>query len=317
MKIAPTIDDHSLAWTAESATADHIVSLSNKALDEIFQFVEEASLEYDQFNCAEVGFRKKSLEMRITHQELRTIEHNHLSTKPGYVLVEGPDPDTLSLLQLKLALAAISNQLGELLPQDATGQMVKEVKDRGTNYEDSKRSRYSDTRLGGNYHTDGAEIPERIRYFPFYCVRQAKSGGATQVVNAYAIHNRLLRDNPRCLKILYQPFRWDRRGDLGPIGEASFQKPIFLLENGKLSCDYLRQYIEDGYRVENEAVPDDVIQALDAMDEHLYDPQLIVSLPMTPGQIYISNNSFTLHGRTEYEDHPNAPRLFLRSWVKE
>ena len=52
------------------------------------------------------------------------------------------------------------------------------------------------------------------------------------------------------------------------------------------------------------------------MDRCIYDDTLCLDAPLRAGQIYVANNFFTIHGRTDFEDDPKKPRLFLRTWVE-
>lgn len=314
------VSDTTLAWEAHHwRSQDCVVGLSPAALDEMRGFLASVGQQYDERSCSHGDFRKMALALPTLHREMAHIEGRFLRGGPGFAVIEALHPKEFSVPQLKLALACLSCHLGTLVTQNAAGEMIKEVRNRSVSRGPGATS-YSDTRRGGNYHTDGVEIPTLIRYFPFYCVRQAAEGGATKLVNAYTIHNKLLANDFSSLKRLYEPFHWDRRYTLGPDGEPSLQKPVFKYEDQGLRCDYLRTFIEAGYRVAGLPVTEDVTKALDAMDRYLYDDRLAVDLALKPGQLVVSNNGFTLHGRSEFRDassDPERQRLFLRSWVAE
>jgi len=49
------------------------------------------------------------------------------------------------------------------------------------------------------------------------CLRTAKTGGESQMMSAYSLHNRLIERNPDLLEILYQRFHFDRPGVQGGL----------------------------------------------------------------------------------------------------
>ena len=159
-------------------------------------------------------------------------------------------------------LQTFSCQLGPLVAQNGKGDMVKEVRDRGLSYGENKSSRYSDTRFGGNYHTDGAEVPTPIRYFPFYCLSPAAKGGITRVVSAYSVHNRLLAEDPDNLDVKYDP------SYTGPAQEAFETRKVNCLSYTHLFVGMARELGVEAYflsvrELERYAKDGDLILACD------------------------------------------------------
>ena len=187
-------------------------------------------------------------------------------------------------------------------------------------FDSDSTSRYSDSKYGGGYHTDGAEIPPPLPDFlTLMCIRQAEKGGIFKIISAYAVHNALLKKDPESLGRLHNNFHWDRRGDLGPNGEETFEKPIFSYQNKTLTCEYLRRYIDDGYKKAGVVQTEEDVAALDSIDSVLYDDSIAYNILMKPGQLVISANYYTLHGRTSFEDFDDqdSKRLMLRTWIKD
>ena len=94
--------------------------------------------------------------------------------------------------------------------------------------------------------------------------------------------------------------------------------PIFSFHDGKLSCRYLRQYIELGY--EQMGIPLSPIEkeALDLFDEIMMSPDMRIDMMMEPGDIQFANNYTVLHSRTSFEDYDDLDlrRKKLRLWLK-
>jgi len=312
------VEDKNLAWDSETIKEfDIVLTLSDGAKNELHS-VYKSSEAYNQ-EISAYDFKLDEL-----RKELEEIRANYLEEGPGFFILDDFWSEEYSIDQGKNGLLVASQLFGTPLQQNATGLLVKELKDRDVSYDGDGKSRYSDNRHGGNYHTDGAEIPPPIpEYLPLLSIRQSKEGGSFIVVSSYAVHNKLLETNPGTLAKLYGNFLWDRRGDLGPNGEATFEKPIFSFNGGKLECAYLRRYIEDGYLTEGIEMGVEEKGTLDALDEVVYDPSLEFRVKMDPGQLLVSINSRTLHGREPFEDYrrpdgsidPERQRLKLRTWV--
>jgi len=292
------IQDKKLAWDRTLRWDDAVIEFSK---DKLMLFDE----------VIESKRRSETLE-----NEILNLKKNFLDNGPGFVIIEGLNKYIGNETELEKVLLYISNILGKAIPQNKQGELVKRVFDRGTKIE--QKGRYSESRYGGDLHTDGAEIPYPVpKYLPLLCVRQAKSGGLFQIVSAYSMHNKLLKEDKTVLKRLYEDFYWDRRGDLGPNGEETFLKPVFSYKNNELCCSYLRTYINEGHRKEKKNLNELDISALNSMDKLLEDSSLVTNYLMKPGQLMISNNHFTLHGRTTFEDYAedDKKRLLLRTWV--
>lgn len=214
-------------------------------------------------------------------------------------------------------LLALSQRLGELLPQDAEGTLVRRVRDRGTRIGEGRTARYSDSRFGGSLHTDGAERPQPVpELFALLCVRQAVTGGSLVLVHVDDIVESLPAE---ALRVLQQPFHFDRRGDQGPGEAPTTSKPVLARTNGRWTISYLREYVEAGHR--HDGVPPLVStqrKALDLLDARTMEPDLQTVIRMEPGELAVFDNRTVLHGRTTFEDtgSPDEARLLLRTWIR-
>ena len=318
---------------AQTVTNLPTVQFSHDALEELYTV-------YAKFNKYNPDIQSESFDLNVLSNEIRTLRKNYLEKDIGFVLVENFWNTKYSTEQAKNGLLVLSQLLGKVIQQNASGLLVKEVKDIKKSFKDDSTSRYSESKYGGDYHTDGAEIPPPLPDFlTLVCLRQAEKGGEFKIINANSIHNALLEKHPESIRRLHDNFIWDRRGDLGPNGEETFEKPIFnysnlahtltlgtdyyVDQNNALTCEYLRRYIDDGYKKAGVIQTKEDIAALDAMDSVLYDDSLAITILMKPGQLLISTNSHTLHGRTKFKDYttkdglpdPEKQRILLRTWI--
>lgn len=94
--------------------------------------------------------------------------------------------------------------------------------------------------------------------------------------------------------------------------------PIFSFFNNKLSCRYLRQYLELGHDLRGVPLSQVEKEALDIFDSVIQDPRLRLDMMLEPGDIQFANNYAVMHSRTEFEDFPELERRrrLLRLWVK-
>jgi hypothetical protein len=333
---------------------DITVSLSEQSINILQNFVENNYTLFNEINFGEEEFRNKALSLDIIKSEIKDLMSNYLNNGSGILLINKILPKSYTDInnmksedifingkdicswkghknKIKTALAVISHHLGHLQFQgeedDDEGErlvIVKEIKDRGMSYGQCSRAHYSDTNQGGDYHTDGAERPFPIpKYLSLLCIRQASSGGETIIKSIYPAHNRLLKNKPKQLQRLYENFFWDRRGSQNKNEPGTFEKPIFFQSsNESLIFSYLRKYIESGHSIRKISLKTKDISALDALDKEISDEDSYLSIKLKPGNLFISNNYFTIHGRpksgfTDSKHNHLKKRLMIRTWVSD
>ena len=100
--------------------------------------------------------------------------------------------------------------------------------------------------------------------------------------------------------------------------DDSSRAPIFSYHKNKLSCRYLRQYIELGHEIQNQPLSRVEIEAMDAFDEIIHDPKVRLDMMLEPGDMLLANNYAVMHSRTGFEDFeaPEKRRKLIRLWVK-
>jgi hypothetical protein len=211
----------------------------------------------------------------------------------------------------------IAALLGEVLPQNREGELVREVRDRGTGVAEGMRARYSDSRSGGHMHTDGVEAPlPAPDYFTLFCVRQSDAGGSLRLTHIRDVLA-ALAGRPDVLDVLRAPFHFDRRGDQLAGAGPTVAKPVLFTQRGRPAIAYFRSYIERGH--EHPGIPPlspAQVAALDGLDETVYSADHIREDKLSAGELAVFDNLSLLHGRTEFRDTPGCPRLLLRTWVR-
>lgn len=213
---------------------------------------------------------------------------------------------------------AVAGPLGKMLPQERDGSVLRHVRDRGLDIGSDPTARYSDTRFGGDFHTDGAECDEPLPdVFGLTCVRQSPRGGEFHIVKAAAVYERL-RVAGFSANELTSSMCFDRRRGPASVGEPPFaRKPLFRVVHGHVSATYLRTYIQSGHA--NPGAPELTQRQLDMlsiMSNVLADKALHLTLKLTPGDTLLLCNRCNLHGRSTYPAAGNKRgRLLVRTWI--
>ena len=233
----------------------------------------------------------------------------------GLAIVDGipvEDPDLAAGYA-----TAVSSAFGRLLPQDGAGALVREVKYRGVKLGEGATGRYSDSREGGQFHTDGPHRPDTAPdWFALLCIRQAKVGGGLILVPTEQIIRGL---DPDSLAVLQEPFLFDQREDgVPPVPRAV----LVPQTDSRWHVNYLREYIELGHRHPlGTPLTERQIRALDRFDQEVASAVAApdrIEVKLAPGQLALIDNRRLLHGRTTFGDDPqDRDRLMLRTWIRE
>ncbi|MGP0067541.1 MAG: TauD/TfdA family dioxygenase [Isosphaeraceae bacterium] len=234
----------------------------------------------------------------------------------GFAIVEGPANPELRP-EAKLALYWIVGQvLGEPVAQNVQGITLYDVRDTGQSV--SQGARFSVTNAESTFHTDASFEDGVVDYVGLLCLNAAKSGGLSQLVSGYTVAAELARTDPDAFEILTQPFHVDRRGGVRPGESPTARRPVLARKPDDLLYRYLRTWIEVGHEKAGEPLTTDQIAALDALDRTMNRADLRAEFMLRPGDMFFSNNRWTLHNRTAFEDHPELERRrhYVRLWLE-
>lgn len=98
-----------------------------------------------------------------------------------------------------------------------------------------------------------------------------------------------------------------------------FDMPVYHWHEGRLTCIYVRQYIESAQQLFPEAMrlSADQVAAMDLMDELVNDPAIHLSMAFLPGDMQFLHNHQILHSRNDFENwpEPERHRHLLRLWL--
>lgn len=223
----------------------------------------------------------------------------------GFVVLERV-PEHYSVEQANAFYWGIGQLLGQPIAQNIEGTMLYSVHNTGQDI--AEGARFSVTNAESSFHTDGAfwdEIPDLIGLL---CLATAKSGGESQLISSYAVHNELLENHPDALGALYQDFYFDRRGGFLQGESPVARHPIFHWNDAELTMRYLNYYIHVAHEKVNEPLTEEQENALVAIETLLERPEMRIEFSLQPGQMLFTNNHWILHNRTAFVDHKDFER---------
>lgn len=230
----------------------------------------------------------------------------------GFVLLRGFEVERYPREAQAIAFMGLGSHLGVPRSQNAKGHLLGHVKDLGLDVTDPN-VRYYQTHRKLEYHTDSCDIVGLL------CLQTAKSGGESFIVSSMTLYNEIGRRRPDLLPALFQPYPTDRRGEVPEGRQPWFDMPIFHWHAGRLSCIYVRQYIDSAQRNFPQAarLTPQQVEAMDLLDALSNDPDIHLSMAFQPGDLQFLHNHVVLHSRNDFENWPEPARHrhLLRLWL--
>ena len=230
----------------------------------------------------------------------------------GFVLLRGLPVESWTREEQAAAYLGLGAWLGRARSQNAKGHLLGHVKDLGLDIRQAN-VRYYQTRRRLEYHTDSVDIVGLL------CLKTAKSGGESFIASSMTVYNEVLQRRPDLLPALFEPFPTDRRGEVPEGMQPWFDIPIFNWHAGRLSCIYVRQYIESAqanFPAARRLTPAQ-IEGMDLIDGLCNDPEIHLGMDFRPGDIQLLHNHQILHSRGDFENwpEPERHRHLLRLWL--
>ena len=230
----------------------------------------------------------------------------------GFAMLRGFPVERYSREEQAIAYLGIGSWFGSARSQNAKGHLLGHVKDLGLDITDP-RVRYYQTRRKLEYHTDSVDIVGLL------CLKTARAGGESFLASSMTVYNEVRARRPDLLPALFLPFPTDRRGEVPEGMKPWFDMPVYHWHEGRLTCIYVRQYIESAQQLFPEAMrlSADQVAAMDLMDELVNDPAIHLSMAFLPGDMQFLHNHQILHSRNDFENwpEPERHRHLLRLWL--
>lgn len=230
---------------------------------------------------------------------------DELENGRGFLVLRGLPVERYSEEDIRIIYYGIGLHMGVPVRQNPKGDLLGVVMNVGdvTN----KTTRVYETNLYLPYHSDPSDVVGLL------CLRKAKHGGLSSLVSVATIYNEILQNHPEYLGLYYRTWYFSHLCE-----DLPSLSPIFSHHQGKLSCRYLRQFIELGHEIRQLPLSQVEIEALDLFDEIMHREDFRLSMMLEPGDLQFANNYAVLHSRNGFEDHGvhELNRKMLRLWVK-
>lgn len=230
---------------------------------------------------------------------------DELENGKGFQVLRGLDVTRYNAADLHTIYYGLGLHLGTPVCQNPRGDLLGLVAHTGDVAD--KNTRVYETNLYLPYHCDPSDVVGLL------CVRKAKSGGVSSLISVAAMYNEILAHHPEYLGLYYRLWYFSHLCE--PMPSLS---PIFSMHEGKLSCRYLRQYIELGHEIRELPLSRVEIEALDIFDALMTREDLRLDMMLEPGDMQFANNYAVLHSRTAFVDDedPAQRRELQRLWLK-
>lgn len=243
---------------------------------------------------------------------LTALRDDTLLDGRGFAMLRGLPVERWSMEESAIAYLGLGSHVGAPVSQNAKGHMLGHVKDLGRTIDDPTARIYQTTHKQ-TFHTDSVDIVALL------CLKTARSGGFSRIVSSIHLYNEMFRRRPDLAAELFQPFYFDRRGEVPPGKKPYYVTPIFHWHEGRLSVFYgNRYYIQSAQRFpEVPRLGPLQSEALDLFDALANDPANHLDIEFRPGDVQLVHNHVILHDRTDYEDwpEPERKRHLLRLWL--
>ena len=237
----------------------------------------------------------------------RTLQahSDELENGRGFVVLRGLPVHRYTEEEINILYYGIGLHMGVPVRQNPRGDLLGLVMNVGDVTQ--KTTRVYETNLYLPYHSDPSDVVGLL------CVRKARQGGLSSLVSVAAIYNEILDKHPEYLGLYYRMWYFAHLCE-----DLPGLSPIFSHHQGKLSCRYLRQYIELGHEIRHLPISRVETEALDLFDEIMHREDFRLSMMLEPGDLQFANNYAVLHSRNEFEDHGahELNRKMLRLWLK-
>ncbi|MGE4242449.1 TauD/TfdA family dioxygenase [Ramlibacter sp.] len=294
------------AWKADEMRrdTDWVLPLDDGERTELREAVARVRSRFAGIEFGKADFPLKRMAERMAHVR-REVEEGR-----GVVLMRGLPVDEWDTTSVDQAYWGLGLHLGTALAQTPRGDLLVRVEDIA---DKNPLARGYRTTEFLPFHNDQGDVVGLL------CVRASKSGGASCIASAAAMHDEILRTRPDLLEVLYGEWFYDVRGEEPPGRKPYYMEPRFSQVNGRLFTQHGRRYVESAQRFpEVPRLTPQQVEAMDLMDALCKSEEFRLDMDFRPGDIQFLNNRVVLHSRTDFVDHddPARKRLLLRLWLR-
>jgi len=258
--------------------------------------------------------KKKSQKIFLNKKKtillINEIKEKLLKKNYNYLLIKNL---LISNKNIKDDLVSLSNLFGKIAPQNAKKEKLLNITPGKNRKTLDKLARYHQTNKGGSFHSDGPQLNKNPSILFMGCQKNTRKGRETVLVDIDKIFKYLKKNKKKTYFELMNKFLFERRGFKK---NSILKKPIFEKTKNYINFRYLREYIEQGYRIKKLKISADKIDALNILDNQMSKNKNQKIEKLNEGDVIIINNHRTAHGRKTFKIDENEPRSIFRTWIK-
>ena len=236
----------------------------------------------------------------------------------GVTVLKGIAVDGLSGEDASIVAYAIGNHLGRIMRQGiATDRRIFTVTNTGA--ETTDPIRIGATAKRSAMHSDNGCLERRAAdYLGLLCAENAAAGGESTLVSGQTLYRAILAERPDLLPHFHRVWHFlPPRLHTWPQGPETIAKPIFDTEDGELHVHYARVMIEPGQERAGAPLSDAEREAFDWFDALLERDDIVWTYTLEPGDLLLTHNLATLHGRLAFSDDGTRRRVLKRIWMRQ
>lgn len=241
-----------------------------------------------------------------------------LDTGSGVTVLKGLAVDGLSGEDASIVAYAIGNHLGRIMRQGiASDRRIFTVTNTGA--ETTDPIRIGATAKRSAMHSDNGCLERRAAdYLGLLCAENAAAGGESTLVSGQTLYRTILAERPDLLPHFHRAWHFlPPRLHTWPEGPETIAKPIFDTEDGELHVHYARVMIEPGQKLAAAPLTDGERAAFDWFDALLQRDDIVWTYTLEPGDLLLTHNLATLHGRLAFSDDGTKRRVLKRIWMRQ
>jgi gamma-butyrobetaine dioxygenase len=250
----------------------------------------------------------------INNSDIKFIKDNYLDKDKCHLIIKnfGKTPEII-----KRNVVDFSKKFGKILKQDKFGKQFAEITpDIKKIKKKDIKLRYHQTNRGGFIHSDGPQLSNPPKYVLMACNKNAIRGGYSILSSIEKILLHLKKKDKKTLTILKKKFLFEKRGFYFENQSKVHKKPVIESCNKNFRFRYLRDYIEEAYRLKSKKLSLEQIKALNQLDKLLSKKENQYLYKLNEGDVLLLNNYKLAHGRSAFSINYANNRSLIRVWFR-
>lgn len=232
----------------------------------------------------------------------------------GVAIVRGlPTPRWTEEESAKVYLA-FGCALGTLREQNASGDLLHAVTDKTALGVSTEKAGGSNSKKKIDLHTENARPPHPPHILSLLCLRPAKSGGASQLMDGYQVLREVSADDSMLASAQEDKAFGRHAEDCRHPGQVD-HSPIFWNEHGRVNFRYSRYWLEVAATSTGGKLSESDEALYGRIDDIIGHRDNQAEVLLRSGEALFVDNRRVMHGRESFEDHPARRRRLLRMWI--